>query len=145
MTLVITIPLKPIPKARPRAAIGKSALGQIKTVVYKDNKSANNEKALITLLSVHPRRPKKTMEGPLWLEFIANIKKPKSSENEYPVVKPDIDNYAKFLMDCLQKAKYFKDDCQIVGLIGHKIYITDGREPCWTICLSPYTYNKNPI
>ncbi|MNM07336.1 Endodeoxyribonuclease RusA [compost metagenome] len=43
-----------------------------------------------------------------------------------PVVKPDIDNAAKGLMDSLNKIAY-KDDNQVVGLITNKYYAEEPK------------------
>ena len=66
----------------------------------------------------------------LKITFIFNIKRPKSHWNKYSLKKttpvyhtkrPDIDNYVKFYMDCMNKVVYL-DDSQVIELSAKKIY-----------------------
>ena len=66
----------------------------------------------------------------LKITFIFNIKRPKSHWNKYslkpsaPIYhtkRPDIDNYVKFYMDCMNKVVYL-DDSQVIELSAKKIY-----------------------
>ncbi len=50
-----------------------------------------------------------------------------AAEGKYrPVVKPDIDNAAKGVMDSLNKIAY-QDDNQVVGLITNKYYADEAK------------------
>ena len=66
----------------------------------------------------------------LRITFTFNIKRPKSHWNKYslkpsaPIYhtkRPDIDNYVKFYMDCMNKVVYL-DDSQVIELSAKKIY-----------------------
>ena len=66
----------------------------------------------------------------LKITFTFNIKRPKSHWNKYslkpsaPIYhtkRPDIDNYVKFYMDCMNKVVYL-DDSQVIELSAKKIY-----------------------
>ena len=66
----------------------------------------------------------------LRIAFTFNIKRPKSHWNKYslkpsaPIYhtkRPDIDNYVKFYMDCMNKVVYL-DDSQVIELSAKKIY-----------------------
>ena len=66
----------------------------------------------------------------LKIAFTFNIKRPKSHWNKYslkpsaPIYhtkRPDIDNYVKFYMDCMNKVVYL-DDSQVIELSAKKIY-----------------------
>ena len=66
----------------------------------------------------------------LRITFTFNIKRPKSHWNKYslkpsaPIYhtkRPDIDNYVKFYIDCMNKLFYL-DDSQVIELSAKKIY-----------------------
>ena len=57
----------------------------------------------------------------------SKVKRALAAEGKYrPVVKPDIDNAAKGVMDSLNKIAY-EDDNQVVGLITNKYYADEPR------------------
>lgn len=50
-------------------------------------------------------------------------KKPRKSESAHPIVEKscgDVDNFAKGLLDGMQRALVFKNDAQVVQLLAHK-------------------------
>jgi Holliday junction resolvase RusA-like endonuclease len=134
MDIRLVIKIEPEPQARPRATVIRSKFGVVKAHVYKDPKAASQENTFITHLFIDKNRPKKPIEGPVNIYFTAYIQKPKTSKNKYPIVKPDVDNYAKFLLDCLKEARYYVDDCQVVCLFSRKCYVdNENPEPKWVI------------
>lgn len=69
--------------------------------------------------------------GPLKATLIFRKSKPKSAPKKrvtYPIKKPDIDNYAKLYIDCMN-GLLFADDAQITELKLKKEYSEVG-EPC---------------
>lgn len=50
----------------------------------------------------------------------------KATSPQYPTSKPDIDNYIKFYLDCMNGI-IFKDDSQVIGCYAHKKYAENGR------------------
>ncbi len=64
-------------------------------------------------------------EGPLFLEVIFSVIKPKSKPKykEFPDVTPDLDNYVKAVKDALRKVVY-RDDAQVCRLYAMKVYGT---------------------
>jgi Holliday junction resolvase RusA-like endonuclease len=54
-----------------------------------------------------------------WVTFY--IRRPKSTKNPYPIVRPDLDNTSKAVTDALNKMAY-EDDGQIVTLVLSKRY-----------------------
>lgn len=73
-----------------------------------------------------PFRPTKLLEGPLevTLKFVMPRPKYHASLKNPPIFhiqKPDIDNLAKFVLDCMNKT-FFCDDSQVVLLHCNKVY-----------------------
>ena len=88
------------------------------------NPSAKDQRAWS--IRANSFRPPKLLDGPLEvsLEFI--MPRPKFHSNletlpEFHVQKPDIDNLAKFVLDCLNKT-FYDDDSQVVILLCRKVY-----------------------
>jgi Holliday junction resolvase RusA-like endonuclease len=68
---------------------------------------------------------------PLDMIIVAWFHRPKSvsKRRTLPVVKPDLDNIAKLVMDSLSGVVY-PDDSQICRLTARKAYCKDGNSPC---------------
>jgi Holliday junction resolvase RusA-like endonuclease len=62
-------------------------------------------------------------DGPVSLGVVFHLAKPKSAPKKriYPCQRPDIDNYAKLLMDALNGICW-TDDSQVVVLAVKKVY-----------------------
>lgn len=86
----------------------------------------------------------KQHEGPLYVSIKFFIKRPKSHYRtgknahllkdgapEYPTSTPDLDNYVKWVMDCLNGIAY-KDDAIVVSLLAGKYY-AEMTKPCTMI------------
>lgn len=76
--------------------------------------------------------------GPIALTVSAYIAMPASMAKKHratarPVTRPDIDNYAKTVLDALNGVA-FKDDSQVVGLVMEKRYAV-GFPPRWEIAI----------
>lgn len=54
------------------------------------------------------------LKGPLLVAITVAVKQPKKTTLEYP--KPDVDNYAKAILDALN-GWLWEDDTQVVGLV----------------------------
>ena len=120
----ITIPGPPIAKKRPRfARIGKG----VRT--YSDQQTEEGKFLLLAQQQVTEQ-----MEGPLKVSCCFYMPRPKghygtgrnagklkASAPRWHTNKPDIDNYIKFLLDCLNGLAW-KDDAQIVFLDAIKCY-----------------------
>ena len=68
----------------------------------------------------------KPLEGPLEVSLLIEFKKPKSSKNLLPSVRPDIDNAAKSVLDP-NNSLLWKDDSQICSLEIKKIYSEEDK------------------
>ena len=125
----ITIEGKPEPQLRPRATrIGNS-------IRLYDPKTTTDYKNLVKWTAKQQWK-QKPLECPLVVELDIYRQIPKSTskkrrklKNERvirPVVKPDIDNYSKGILDSLNGIVY-KDDSQVVSLIANKYYSDNPR------------------
>ena len=136
MRLEITIPAKP--HAQPRIKVGKWGAYYPKehlkildeTVVYLKDTSAclrwekTEAPVKITIVSVckAPARLKKQV-------IIAG-------KRLFKPTKPDIDNYAKFVLDAITKAgNIWVDDNQVVELVQRKFYAQPTEEPYTNIVI----------
>ena len=120
---------KPEPQLRPRATrIGNS-------IRLYDPKTTTDYKNLVKWTAKQQWK-QKPLECPLVVELDVYRQIPKSTskkrrklKNERvirPVVKPDIDNYSKGILDSLNGIVY-KDDSQVVSLIANKYYSDNPR------------------
>ena len=97
---------------------------------YKSAGQKSAEAVLDDLLSACT--PKKPLEGPLALEFIAGMPIPASTPKKQREAmlrgeiahtkKPDLDNMAKQLKDAMSRAGFWGDDRQVVSLRCSKCY-----------------------
>lgn len=107
ITFVVHIP--PTPKGRPRFWNGR---------VLTDKRTRTWEREFAALVAKH--MPVAPLKGPLSLKMHFWVPKPKSVKREAPSVRPDLDNYAKAVMDGLKA--FWIDDAQIVHLEATKRY-----------------------
>lgn len=68
------------------------------------------------------------MLGPIKVEMIFGVKPPQKMPKgrKHPVVKPDLDNMIKGLMDALNKIAW-NDDAQVIGIEARKMYAEEGE------------------
>ena len=121
----IIIPIPPVAKGRPRFARKGNF---VKT--YTPKKTLDFEKQVKIYASLH-MRDKKPLECPLELRIVCHRYIPSSFSKKktigainkeiYPTTRPDVDNYAKAVLDGLNGV-LFKDDSQIIRLISEKYY-----------------------
>ena len=107
--------IEPESAARPRFS-GKIAYTPVKYRRYKQ------------LLEVMVKRQLpagwKPIKGLVTLEVEFELSRPKSvsqSKRPMPIVKPDIDNLLKAVMDAMN-GRVWVDDCQITEVVASKIY-----------------------
>ena|SRR5690625_818752 len=120
-----TIPGEPVPQGRPRA--GKTRYG--KTIMY-DPQNSKDYKQFVSLIA-RQHAPKTKLEGALFVRMKIYRQIPKSTTKKdrelflagikRPVVKPDIDNFTKGVLDALNNIIYH-DDSQVVDLNASKYY-----------------------
>lgn len=115
MTASVTsffLDVEPMPSPRPRFRVikGKFASAYM-PAKYKDR--VNELVKQLQQIKCEPR------DGPLAVDLVFWCKKPKTSKLAHP--KPDIDNYAKTVMDAITNAgNLWHDDTQVVRLVAEK-------------------------
>lgn len=107
----------PVPKARVRVVRTKSG----KTVSYTPHKTESWEDSI--RIQALQDRPAKLLDGPLALEVIFYLLRPKSKPKrvKYPDTKPDLDNLVKSIKDALEGVIY-TNDSRIVREVIEKCY-----------------------
>lgn len=126
---MIIIEGKPEPQLRPRATrIGNS-------IRLYDPKTTKDYKNYVKL-SAKQQWTKKPLEGALTVNMDIYRQIPKSTSKKRrklkndkeirPIVKPDIDNYTKGILDSLNGIVW-KDDSQVVSLVANKYYSDNPR------------------
>lgn len=125
---------EPKPQPRPRAF---SRGGHARVF---DPGTAEGWKSQVAL-AVKPHLPVEVIEGPVTVQIIFFVGRPKSHfgagknagrlrvpVRTYPTGKPDLDNYAKAIMDCLTQLRLWRDDAQVVELTTRKLYGGPGAD-----------------
>jgi len=125
---------EPKAQGRPRAGIQN---GKIR---MRDPLESRNFKQYVRLVASQ-HAPSQLLEGPLFLEvkvykpLLKKFSKKKQAEAEQglirPMTKPDVDNYAKGILDGLNNV-IWKDDNQIVDLHVSKWY---SEKPRIEVCV----------
>lgn len=109
-----TIPGTAVPKARARTSFTGP-----KAHSYTPDKTAEWEEAVQWLAA--PHRPASPLQGALSVALAFYLPRPQRGKRQYPSVRPDIDNYAKAILDALNGTMWV-DDGQIVQLTASKAY-----------------------
>ena len=138
----IEIPGEPIAKERPlfvhKDRNGK-ALPYVKVVNKQGDAEAKFKWAAITYLTEHEGSLYLIEDKPIAITCIFHIKRPKSHYGTgkntgilkknapyFCFIKPDIDNYEKFIYDCLNQVAW-KDDKLIAESHARKVYSENPR------------------
>jgi Holliday junction resolvase RusA-like endonuclease len=108
-------------------------------IIFK-NKKDTQYQALIKAYAIECR-PKMLPEGPIIIELIFLLPKPKHHKEDifYPhIKKPDCDNLCKNVLDALTGSMW-KDDCQIIRQTVAKAF---SRNPRLSIQIEYLEYNN---
>jgi len=134
----IVLPIPPTGQQRPRF----TRIGRFHKA-YKSNKQKAEESKIMLLL--YQYRPKQPLNEALNVQIDAFLPIPQSwpkwkkkaalNGEIRPTKKPDIDNLAKQVLDCMNQV-FWQDDRQIVGLMVRKFYAMDPR---WEIHIKKIT------
>ena len=119
------------PKGQPRP---KAFSRGGRAAVY-DPATAEGWKGCVVLAG-KAKRPESPIEKPLTLTINFYMPRPKSLEGKkhFPgtipcTKKPDADNLAKAVMDCLTEDGWWKDDSQVFRLVVEKHICAKGERP----------------
>ena len=111
--------IEPVPQGRPRFSRTTGIVrNPVKSRAFRYQAGLLIKKALREQGITNP------LDGALALSAYYVLKKPKSAKNRiHPIVKPDIDNFEKALLDALSGLLYV-DDSQICRNIHVKRYVS---------------------
>ena len=124
MTITFFAPGIPKPQPRPRAFARK--MGKTFVARVYDSNTAEGWKSAIAVAAKEVL-PDKPLAGPIGLRIVFLLPRPKSHyrangnlRDQFGTIchpqKPDLDNLAKAVMDCLSTIGMWKDDAQVARL-----------------------------
>lgn len=96
-----------------------------KVQFYNSAKQKQQNFALIEALTKQKTRA--CLEQALEVHIIFYFTKKRQKKTEPKITRPDLDNMAKALIDCLMKAEIIKDDGLIYKLTLEKYYASEER------------------
>ena len=124
-----------IPTAQQRARHTRSGRA------YKSTEQEARERTLEAVLIRY--RPEKPLSGPVRLVFTACMPMPASASKKRRaamqegkighIVRPDVDNLSKQLLDAMTRLRFWEDDRQVVELVARKRY---DENPRWVVEVS---------
>ena len=133
----IIIPGNPIPKMRHRTFVKEKRGGGYFQGAY--NPQTEVEGKFISYLLTQMPKGHQIILDPIYIQIWYGLPRPQShygtgrnsgklkpSAPKYPAKKPDIDNYEKFIFDCLNGVVY-RDDSQVVSCRHDKRYSENPR------------------
>jgi Holliday junction resolvase RusA-like endonuclease len=121
--------VKGAPKAQARPRF--RSCGNGRKIVYIPAAVQAWKKTIALCAAVN--RPKKlNISNSMIVEVNFWMPRPKKNNNKnnaQHIIKPDIDNLVKVVLDALTLAKYWVDDSQVICLNASKIYAPQGSPP----------------
>jgi Holliday junction resolvase RusA-like endonuclease len=134
MTQRITFTVDGLPKGQPRPRACTRRIGNRIVARVHEAGTAEGWKGLIAVVAT-PLRPSSPLLCPVEVSIRFRLPRPKSlCRRKDPdgellaLCKPDLDNAAKAVLDCLTQIGWWRDDAQVVRLIVEKVYhAKDGR------------------
>lgn len=115
--------LDPMPAPRPRFRVitpkGRAPIASAYSPAEYRQWQDDAHEQLISQIT-HPE-----LTGPLAVDILVQVQKPRTSKLDHP--SPDVDNYAKAVMDAMTKAGAWLDDKQVVSLTVTKEWGGIGR------------------
>ncbi len=112
--MLIRIPINPTAKARAR----KGRQGKFYTP--EKTKKAEYDIGMIVRIECNRQGISYSSHKPLEVIVTFCIKQPKRCKHDYPITRPDLDNYIKLILDSLKGI--IPDDAQIVHIDAWKRY-----------------------
>lgn len=118
------IPGTPQGKARARTVRNKFSG---KTVSFTPDKTVNYENLIkICFLQMRPVGFKR-IESQVKMQIVAHYRKAKANKMDVPMLKPDIDNLCKVVLDSLNDIAYI-DDKQVIDISLSKVWANGNDE-----------------
>lgn len=125
-----------IPKAQPRPRAFARKFGNKYSARVYDAGTAEGWKSLVAVAG-RQHCPAQPLTVPIALAIKFYLPRPKrlcrrsDPTGEMPCpTKPDIENLAKAVMDCMTQAGWWVDDSQVVELFAGKRWHAIGERPC---------------
>lgn len=125
--------MDPMPTPRPRArVIAPKGRRPIVSMYSPAEYKAWQAKFLALLAQMDA--PSALLEGPLEVSVACYVARPKTTKLSHP--KPDVDNYAKGVLDCItQDGRFWTDDTQVRTLHVTKSWTAEGEVPAITVTI----------
>lgn len=134
--LSLHLGLQPVPASRPRFVKRGNWTRTYYAGKYKDFLQEDGPVALAAALEGEPRcSDSLPYSSPVALYAEFHVRKPKTTKLPAPL--PDVDNYAKALLDILQPT-VLADDKHVVKLYAFKQWAED--EPCIKVTIKPVSF-----
>ena len=117
------IPGSPVAKGRPRVVRTKDG----RTMTYTPKTTAEYQ-AFVRMMASQDA-PEEPWDGPVAINLRFCIERPKSvkpNKRPLPIVKPDLDNLEKAILDALNGV-WYTDDSRIVRKVSEKKYVPQGQ------------------
>lgn len=119
----------PTPRPQARAFVPRPGCRPIVSVYSPPKYKEWQKEAAEALRAVHP--PVR-FESPVLIEVTCFVRRPKTSKLLIP--KPDVDNYAKGVLDAITKdGRFWSDDTEVSDLISRKRWTTGDPHVAVTI------------
>lgn len=126
MSLVFMFSLDPVAKARPR--FGRDR-------VYTPFKTERYEQH-VAMVAKAQMVGAEMLDGPIHARIRFVFKRKKSVKRIHHIIRPDLDNLIKAILDGLNGIA-FKDDAQVCSLSATKVYGVDDEDGRITVELHP--------
>ena len=126
--------LNPIPCPRPRITVRGRIGHAYYPAAYKTWKA---EAAKLIEQAMDQNVINTYYDVPLQVLLVCVVQRPKASKLIGP--KPDVDNYAKAIMDAMTEAGAWGDDSQVIDLRVVKRWTDDGETGNFTVTIAPVT------
>lgn len=136
--LELKLDVTPEAYARPRKSRKLEALGK-SNIFYNPKSSYKNKLKKIIKQELEELKWEEPVKGEIHLHVYTGIRPPKTISNSKsklylaskrilrPLTRPDVDNYAKIILDILNNLIY-EDDSQVTCLYSEKFYIDPNIE-----------------
>ena len=134
-----------IPKAQPRPRAFARKMGEKFVARVFDAGTAEGWKSLVAVTGAS-KRPPAPLDCPVEVQLTFFLPRPKSRSRKCdwhgPIPcasKPDCDNLAKAVLDCLTQQGWWNDDSQVSRLSIEKCYHSIGQRPGATVMVRALT------